>query len=67
MKKWEWESKSLPTSKAAIGAMAQAAIGTRAGKVKREGTGTMVAEAAIATLLARGPAKDGVGIRDDKN
>jgi hypothetical protein len=46
--------------------MTQAAIGTRAGKVKREGVSIMVAEAGIATLPARDLAKEGASKRTDQ-
>ena len=62
----QWESKYLPTREAAIVVMAQAAIGTRAGKVKREGVSIMVAEAGIATLPARDLAKAGASKRTDQ-
>ena len=52
----KWESKFLPTSKAAILVVAQTAIGTRADKIKIDGASVMVAEAGLATL----PAKDQV-------
>ena len=62
----KWESKSLPTREAAIVVMAQAAIDTRAGKVKREGASIMVAEAGVAPRPARDPAKEGASGRTDQ-
>ena len=62
----QWESKSLPTSEAAIVTMVQAVIVTRAGKVKRDGVSVMVTKAGIASLPARDPAKEGASGRTDQ-
>ena len=61
----KWESKSLHTSEEAIVVLAQVAIGTRVGKVKRERASIMGAEAGIATRPARDPAKEGASGRTD--
>ena len=55
----KWESKCLPTGEEPLMAIAQAAFGTRAGKVKMEGASILVGGAGIATLQAGLPAKEG--------